>query len=95
MSISPDVVKKVAHLARIQLKEDQEEQFAQELNNIVAWIEQLNEVDTKNVQPLDHAVSYSLRLREDVIDLKASAGDILKNAKETVLDFFSVPKVVE
>lgn len=95
MSITRETVKKVAHLARIRLKEEQEEQFADELKKIVSWIEQLNEIDTKDTQPLDHAVSYSQRLREDVTDLNANTKDVLKNAKDTVLDFFSVPKVVE
>ncbi|MDP1724475.1 MAG: Asp-tRNA(Asn)/Glu-tRNA(Gln) amidotransferase subunit GatC [Alphaproteobacteria bacterium] len=95
MTITRETVKKVAHLARIEIKDDEETQFADELNKIVAWIEQLNEVNTCNVEPLDHAVSYSLRMREDSPESNNHASDILKNAQETVLDFFSVPKVVE
>lgn len=95
MTITRETVKKVAHLARIEIKEDEETQFADELNKIVAWIEQLNAVDTSNIEPLDHAVSYSLRMREDIVETSNHATDILKNAQETVLDFFSVPKVVE
>lgn len=95
MNISREVVQKVAHLARIRLQPDHEAQLAQELNKIVSWIELLNEVDTKDVEPLDHAVSYSLRMREDQQDLNTSPEEVLKNAKETVLNFFSVPKVVE
>lgn len=95
MSITSETIKKVAHLSRIALNEDEEKQFADELNKIVPWIEQLNEVNTNNIEPLDHAVSYSLRMREDVVEPGNQAADILKNAQETVLDFFSVPKVVE
>lgn len=95
MTITRETVKKVAHLARIEIKDDDEIQFVNELNKIVSWIEQLNAVDTSNVQPLDHAVSYSLRMRDDAIETNNQATDVLKNAQETVLDFFSVPKVVE
>lgn len=95
MSLSKEAVTRIAHLARIDVTEGEQEKFATELSKIVEWIEHLNEVDTESVSPLDHAVSYSQRLRPDVVDHQNSSADVLKNATDTTLDFFSVPKVIE
>lgn len=95
MSISKEAVTRIADLARIELEHDEQEKFAGELSKIVNWVEQLNKVHTESVSALDHAVNFSQRLRSDVVDHQASAEMVLKNATDTTLDFFSVPKVVE
>ncbi|MDB5429224.1 MAG: glutamyl-tRNA amidotransferase [Caulobacter sp.] len=95
MSIDAGTVRKVARLARIAEAEDRLEPLAQELNGIIAWIEQLNEVDTDGVEPMTSAVHTPLPMRDDVVSAGGDASVITANAPKTVDGFFVVPKVVE
>jgi aspartyl-tRNA(Asn)/glutamyl-tRNA(Gln) amidotransferase subunit C len=95
MAIDAATVRKVAKLARIREDEERLEPLAQELNGIIAWIEQLNEVDTEGVEPMTSAVAMPLPMREDVVTEGGDVGRILANAPKTVRGFFVVPKVVE
>ncbi len=95
MSLSKEAITRIAGLARIELNSDEQDRFATELSKIVEWIEHLSEVNTDDTSPLDHAVHYTQRLRPDVVEHDTSAEAVLKNATNTTLDFFSVPKVVE
>ena len=95
MAIDAATVRKVARLARIAEAEDRLEPLAQELNGIIAWIEQLNEVDTDGVEPMTSAVHTPLPMREDVVSAGGNAAEILANAPKSVDGFFVVPKVVE
>ncbi|MEQ1493860.1 MAG: Asp-tRNA(Asn)/Glu-tRNA(Gln) amidotransferase subunit GatC [Terricaulis sp.] len=89
MSIDEKTVRKVAKLARLALPEDRVKPMADELNGIMAWIEQLNEVDVEGVEPMTSAVEgLSLPMRDDVVK-------VLKNAPKSEDGFFVVPKVVE
>lgn len=95
MAIDVDTVRKVARLARIAEPEERLAGLAQELNGIVAWIEQLQEVDVEGVEPMTSAVAMALPLREDVVTDGGDAARVLANAPRTADGFFIVPKVVE
>ena len=95
MAIYVATVRKVARLARIAEPEARLESLAQELNGIIAWIEQLNEVDTEGVEPMTSAEAVSLPLREDVVTEGGDPEKVLSNAPRRAGDFFVVPKVVE
>lgn len=99
MSIDKDTVRKVAKLARIALPEERLEPMAEELNDILGWIEQLNEVDVDGVEAMASTVDVSLPLREDVLATNETGGGqpeaVVANAPKTEDHFFVVPKVVE
>ena len=95
MSIDAATVRKVARLARIAEPEERIEPLARELNGILAWIEQLGEVDTDGVEPMTSAVERALPLREDVVTEGGDPDRVLANAPKAARDFFDVPKVVE
>jgi aspartyl-tRNA(Asn)/glutamyl-tRNA(Gln) amidotransferase subunit C len=95
MAIDAATVRKVAKLARIREDEERLEPLAQELNGILAWIEQLNEVDTDGVEPMTSAVATPLPMREDVVTEGGDPSKVLANAPKSVRGFFVVPKVVE
>ncbi len=95
MAIDAATVKKVARLARIAEPEDKLEPLAKELSAILAWIEQLGEVDTDDVAPMTSAVAASLPMREDVVTEGGDPAKVLANAPKSVRGFFVVPKVVE
>ncbi len=95
MAIDAATVRKVAHLARIKTPEDRLEPLAQELNGILNWIEQLNEVDVQGVEPMTSNVAQPLRLREDVVTDGDKVAAVLSNAPKSADGFFVVPKAVE
>ena len=95
MSVDKDTVRKVARLARIAMPEERLEPLAQELNGILSWIEQLNEVEVEGVEAMTTPVRMTLPLREDVVSDGNIRDQILANAPKTEDGFFVVPKVVE
>lgn len=95
MAIDAATVKKVARLARIAEPDETLEPLAQELSGILAWIEQLNEVDTDGVEPMTSAVAADLPMREDVVTDGGDAEKVLANAPKRAGNFYVVPKVVE
>ena len=95
MAIDADTVRKVARLARIRVEEDQLQPMAKELSGIMAWIEQLAEVDTDGVEPMTSCVAVRLPMREDVVTDGGKRDDVLLNAPKADRGFFVVPKVVE
>ncbi|HEY5008565.1 MAG TPA: Asp-tRNA(Asn)/Glu-tRNA(Gln) amidotransferase subunit GatC [Caulobacteraceae bacterium] len=95
MAIDAATVKKVANLARIREPDERLEALAAELNGILAWIEQLNEVDTEGVEPMTSVVDAKLPLRDDIVSEPGDPARILANAPKTERNFFIVPKVVE
>ena len=95
MAIDAATVRKVAKLSRIREDEARLEPLARELSAIIAWIEQLDEVDVEGVEPMASAVAATLPLREDVVTDGGDASRILANAPKSVDGFFVVPKVVE
>jgi aspartyl-tRNA(Asn)/glutamyl-tRNA(Gln) amidotransferase subunit C len=95
MSLDPATVRRIAKLARIRVDEGQVEALRTDLNSILGWIEQLNEVDVEGVEPLTGGTRMALRLRADVVDDGGRAEAVLGNAPDRAGDYFAVPKVVE
>ena len=95
MAIDAATVRKVARLARIAEPEERLEPLARELTGIMAWIEQLNEVDTDGVEPMTSAVHMPAPMREDVVTEGGAPDLVLSNSPKRAGNFFVVPKVVE
>ena len=95
MSVDTDTVRRIAHLARIAVDEDEVEHLKGELNAILAFVEQLSEVDVEGVEPMTSVTPMAMKKRADVVDDGDIADDIVKNAPATEHHFFLVPKVVE
>ncbi len=95
MSVDLATVKRVAHLARIALDEEDAQRMMGELNGILGFVEQLSEVDVTGVEPMTSVTPMVMRKRADVVTDGNKADDIVANAPETDRNFFLVPKVVE
>ena len=95
MTIDKDTVVRIARLSLIAMEDDALEPMAQELNGILAWVEQLGEVDTEGVEPMTGAIAATLPQREDRPSAGAQTDELLANAPEADDNFFVVPRVVE
>jgi len=95
VSIDIETARKVAHLARIKVEEDQLPALAQEFNAILGFIEQLNEVDVDGVEPMTSVTPMRLKRRVDEVTDGGMAEKVLSNAPDAREGFFAVPKVVE
>jgi len=95
MSLDSKTVAHIATLARIRVPEADLSGLAQELNGIMTWIEQLNEVDTTGVQPMSGVLARDLPRRADVVNDGGNPDKVLANAPEPAHGFFTVPKVIE
>lgn len=95
MSIDTDTAAKVAKLARIKVEDDALPALAQEFNNILGFIEQLNEVDVEGVEPMTSVTPMRLKRRADVVTDGDMPERVLKNAPDAREGFFAVPKVME
>lgn len=85
----------IARLARIRVGEEELEALTDELSQILAWVEQLGEVDTEGVEPMTSVVEVTLPRREDEVTEGGIPDKVLANAPETEDGFFAVPKVIE
>jgi aspartyl-tRNA(Asn)/glutamyl-tRNA(Gln) amidotransferase subunit C len=95
MSADADTVRRIAQLARIALADDEAEHLREELNAILAFVEQLSEVNVDGVEPMTSVIPMQMRKRADVVTDGGIADEILKNAPAAEDHFFVVPKVVE
>lgn len=95
MSVDSSTVKRVAHLARIRVADEDLEALRGELNAILGFVEQLNEVDVSDVEPMTSVLPMSMRMRADEVTDGGKAVDIVANAPASEDNFFVVPKVVE
>ena len=95
MAIDLKTVKHISKLSRISLDDEKAKKLEADLNSIFAFIEKLNQLDTKNVKPLTSIAETTLQLRKDEIKSTNIREQILKNSPEKNKDFFVVPKVVE
>jgi aspartyl-tRNA(Asn)/glutamyl-tRNA(Gln) amidotransferase subunit C len=95
MSVDADTVRRIAHLARIAVAEDEVEHLKGELNAILAFVEQLSEVKVEGVEPMTSVTPMAMKKRADVVTDGGIAADIVKNAPAGQDNFFLVPKVVE
>jgi aspartyl-tRNA(Asn)/glutamyl-tRNA(Gln) amidotransferase subunit C len=95
MSVDKDTVRRIAKLARLALDEARLEPMAQELNGIMTWAQQLNEVDVSGVAPMTSVVAQKLKMRDDIVTEGGNADALMANAPGGEDHFFVVPKVVE
>jgi aspartyl-tRNA(Asn)/glutamyl-tRNA(Gln) amidotransferase subunit C len=95
MSVDIDTVKRVAHLARIKVSEDEAARMTGELNTILAFVEQLGEVDVSGVEPMTSVVHQQMKKRQDVVSDGGYPDKVVGNAPVSEDNFFMVPKVVE
>ena len=95
MSVDIVTVKRVARLARIAVSEEDAERMTGELNTILGFVEQLNEVDVSGVEPMTSVIPMDMKKRQDAVTDGNKAADIVANAPATDENFFLVPKVVE
>ncbi|GAA0589519.1 MULTISPECIES: Asp-tRNA(Asn)/Glu-tRNA(Gln) amidotransferase subunit GatC [Paenochrobactrum] len=95
MSVDITTVKRVAHLARIAISDDDAERMTGEINNMLGFVAQLDEVDVEGVEPMTSAMPMKMRLRDDVVSDGNIADAVVANAPVTEDNFFVVPKMVE
>jgi aspartyl-tRNA(Asn)/glutamyl-tRNA(Gln) amidotransferase subunit C len=95
MSVDAETVRRIAHLARIAVAEDEVETLKGELNAILAFVEQLSQVNVEGVEPMTSVTPMAMKKRADVVTDGDHADAVLRNAPATQDNFFLVPKVVE
>jgi aspartyl-tRNA(Asn)/glutamyl-tRNA(Gln) amidotransferase subunit C len=95
MSLDAAAVTRIARLARIRLTDDEKTNLAAELSQVMAWVDELQSVDTEGVEPMTSVVGAKLKTRPDEVTLNVTRDDVLANAPEAIAGFFTVPKVVE
>jgi aspartyl-tRNA(Asn)/glutamyl-tRNA(Gln) amidotransferase subunit C len=95
MSVDAATVRRIAHLARVAVAEEEVEHLRGELNAILAFVEQLAEVDVEGVEPMTSVTPMVMKKRDDVVTDGGIADDIVKNAPATQDHYFLVPKVIE
>lgn len=95
MSVDTATVRRIAHLARIAVKDEEVSHLQGELNAMLAFIEQLSEVNIDGVEPMTSVTPMAMKKREDVVTEGGRAADVVANAPETEDNYFLVPKVVE
>ena len=94
MSLSENEVRHIAKLAALQLNDDEVKHYQQELNQILGYVEQLSEVDTKGVAPTSHVHGVVNGFREDIVKPSLSSDDLKKIAPDFCPEGFRVPKVI-
>lgn len=95
MHVDDSTVRRIARLARIRITDEEAQMLQSELSGILDWVEQLDEVDTANVEPMTRVVPIELKMRRDEIMDGNIAADVTRNAPATEDGYFVVPKVVE
>lgn len=95
MKITDDTINHIAHLARLEFEGDAKTAIQQDMENIVSFMETLQEVDTENVEPLIFMSDEINRLREDVAEVTLTQAEVLKNAPKKDSDYFRIPKVLD
>jgi aspartyl-tRNA(Asn)/glutamyl-tRNA(Gln) amidotransferase subunit C len=95
MSVDTATVRHIAKLARIAVSEAEAEAMVPELNGILHWVEQLQEVDVTGIEPMTAVIPNQLRMRQDIVTDGGMRDEVLKNAPVAEHGFFAVPKVIE
>ena len=94
MSITKDNVLHVAGLARLDLSQEEVARFEVELNDVLEFMEKLNELDTKGVEPTTHVLDISNVFRQDIVEASSDVEEILANAPDREDDYFKVPSIL-
>jgi aspartyl-tRNA(Asn)/glutamyl-tRNA(Gln) amidotransferase subunit C len=95
MSVDADTVRRIAHLARIAVADSEVENLRGELNAMLAFVEQLQEVNVEGIEPMTSVTPMAMKKRHDVVTEGNDAEAVLKNAPQSDDNFYLVPKVVE
>ena len=95
MSVDTQTVRRIAHLARIAVADNEIEHLKGELNSILSFVEQLSDADVSNIEPMTSITPMQMKQRQDAVTDGGIADDIVKNAPASEDHFFLVPKVVE
>jgi len=95
LKIDKKTTLKIAKLCRVSVEEKEIEELSLQLSSILDWVEQLNEVNTEDVEPLSNVSIGQLPLRDDIHNKKDKSKDILDNAPDKMENYFVVPKVVD
>ena len=95
MSIDPATVRRIAHLARVAVAEDEIEHLRGEINAILSFVEQLSDLNVEGVEPMTSVTPMQMKKRQDVVTDGGDAARVLQNAPAREGNFFVVPKVVE
>ena len=95
MKFDKDSLYKLGMLSKIQIDESKLKSLSSDLGSIIEFIDRLKSIDTENVDPTSNSLDQSLVMREDIASDVNTANEILENAPQKELDFFSVPKVIE
>ncbi|MBA4349444.1 MAG: Asp-tRNA(Asn)/Glu-tRNA(Gln) amidotransferase GatCAB subunit C [Thermodesulfovibrio sp.] len=95
MKISKEEVKHIAGLSRLSLSEEETETFGSQLNKIIEYVEQLNSLDTKNIEPTSHIIPLKNVMRDDIPKASLIKEEALKNAPDSTEKFYRVPKIIE
>lgn len=94
MAVTKKEIEKIAELARIKFSDEELESFTPQMNEILSYMDKLNELDTENVKPLSHPVEQTNVFRDDIVKPSISNQDALKNAPAKDDNHFRVPKVI-
>ncbi len=95
MSLSKEEVLKIANLARLKIKEEELDQYALDLSNIISLVEQMNKVNTQSIQPMAHPQDVTQRLREDIVKEENQRDKFQTIAPKAENGLYLVPKVIE
>ena len=95
MKISKEEIEHIAVLARLSLSEEEKELFGSQLSSILDYMEKLNELDTKGIEPTSHVLTLSNVMRDDIPMPSIPKEDALMNAPDHTEKFFRVPKIIE
>jgi aspartyl-tRNA(Asn)/glutamyl-tRNA(Gln) amidotransferase subunit C len=95
MNVDETTVRRIARLARIKITDEEAKSLEKELSQILNWVEQLDEIDTKDVEPMTRVVAQELKKRKDEVTDGEIADDVIRNAPMADDHFYVVPKVVE
>ncbi|MCF6271393.1 MAG: Asp-tRNA(Asn)/Glu-tRNA(Gln) amidotransferase subunit GatC [Melioribacteraceae bacterium] len=95
MSVTKNDVEHIAKLAKLEIKEDEINEFTSQLNQVLEYVDKLNELDTENVEPLSHPVEGENVFRDDILKNSISTDDALKNSASKTDEYFKVPKVIK
>ena len=94
MAVTIKDVEHIAKLAKLEFNEDEKAKFTDQFNEILAFMEKLNELDTSNVKPLSHVIELQNVFREDAVKPSIPTEEALQNAPAKTDKFFKVPKVI-
>ena len=95
MSVTINQVRYIASLARLRFTEEEEKRLADEMNEILGYVDKLNELDTTGVPPMSHVLDLNNVVREDAVETRISRDEALKNAPDADSAYIRAPKVIE